>query len=204
MSPRLLGGEGSAGTWASWKNPGVEGAPLPQSHCTVFLEPWPAWQLTGLGGAHRAACVMEQTSQAALAGHFSGAEVADPPVPSIWGAETHVHAEDNSTGVGPEAGLSSREGSPEVTAVLRLGEGGVVKRRVRSCGWSQQEGLGTLGTCAGKPRSPVSSRAPATPHRLRTCHTGKPHSPASSRAPAAPHRPDSWFQWPLRCPPPHT
>lgn len=30
-SPRLLGGEGSAGAWASWKSPEVEGAPLPQS-----------------------------------------------------------------------------------------------------------------------------------------------------------------------------
>lgn len=179
----------SQAAWWGWQcrnlglleKPRCRGLPIPQSHCIVFLEPWPAWQLTGLGSAHRVVCVMEQTSQAALAGHFSGAEVANPPTPGIWGAETHVHAEDNGTGVRPEAGLSSREGSPEVRAVLRLGEGGLVKRRARSCGWSRQEGLGTHGTCAGKPRSPVSSRAPA-----------------------APHRPGSWFQWPLRCLPPPT
>ena len=119
--------------------------------CSVFLEPWPAWQLTGLGGAHRAVCVMEQTLQAALAGRLRAAEVADPPTPGIWGAETHMPAEGSGTGMGPEAGLSSREGSPEVTAVLRLGEGGAVKRRARSCGWSWQEGLGTRRACAGKP-----------------------------------------------------
>lgn len=81
---------GQCRTRAFWKSPAVEGALVPQSHCIVFLEPWPAWRLTGLGGVHRASCVMEQTSKAALAGCFSGAEVTNPPAPSIWGAETHM------------------------------------------------------------------------------------------------------------------